>query len=181
MKRSGTAFNLIMDRRLMNIAGRILDPLGSLAQLWQDALAAKAGKKGLEPASVVELVRRAISLTGNASYCALVDRRKGLWAKVLSDSLDLIDDPELFVPDSSDLFGKKFKKAFLKELKLSKELDSLVRGRYHSNATKPKPFRRQPRRGPGSSTKTQYNYRRSRFPYGQGKAANQFSSQGNKS
>ena len=58
-------------------------------------------------ASVIELVRRAIALTGNASYCALVDRRKGLLAKVSSGSLDLIDDPELFVPDSSDLFGKK--------------------------------------------------------------------------
>ena len=80
LKRSGTAFNPVMDRRLMNIAGRILDPLGPLAQLWQDALAAKAGKTGLEPASVIELVRRAIALTGNASYCALVDRRKGLLA-----------------------------------------------------------------------------------------------------
>ena len=49
----------------MNIAGRILDPLGPLAQLWQDALAAKAGKTGLEPASVIELVRRAIALAGN--------------------------------------------------------------------------------------------------------------------
>ena len=117
-----------------------------------------------------------------ASYCALVDRRKCLLAKVSPDSLDLIDDPELFLPDSSDLFGKKFKKAFLKELKLSKELDSLVRGKYHGNgnATKQKPFRRQPGGGPGSSTKIRYNYRRNRFPYGQGKAGNQFSSQGNK-
>ena len=113
LKRSGTAFNPVMDRRLMNIAGRILDPLGPLAQLWQDALAAKAGKTGLEPASVIELVRRAIALTGNASYCALVDRRKGLLAKVSSDSLDLIDDLELFVPDSSDLFGKKIQESFL--------------------------------------------------------------------
>ena len=111
LKRSGTVFNPVCrDRRLMNIAGRILDPLGPLAQLWQDALAAKAGKTGLEPASVIELVRRAIALTGNASYCALVDRRKGLLAKVSSDSLDLIDDPELFVPDSSDLFGKNSRK-----------------------------------------------------------------------
>ena len=29
----------------MNIAGRILDPLGPLAQLWQDAPAAKAGRQ----------------------------------------------------------------------------------------------------------------------------------------
>ena len=182
LKRSGTAFNPVMDRCLMNIAGRILDPLGPLAQLWQDALAAKVGKAGLEPASVIELVRRAIALTGNASYCALVDRRKGLLAKVSSDSLDLIDDPELFVPDSSDLFGKKFEKAFLKELKLSKELDSLVRGKYHGNgnATKQKPFRRQPGRGPGSSTKTQYNYRRNRFPYGQGKPETSSRSKGTK-
>ena len=38
LRRSGTAFNPVMDRRLMNIAGRILDPLGPLAQPWQDAL-----------------------------------------------------------------------------------------------------------------------------------------------
>ena len=55
------------------------------------------------------------------------------------------------MPDSSDLFGKKIKKAFLKELKLSKEVDSLVRGKYHSTAHKQKPFRRQPRRGPGEA------------------------------
>ena len=79
-----------------------LDPLDPLAHLWQDAQAAEAGRTGLEPASVIELVRRAIALTENASYCALVDRRKGLLAKVSSDSLDLIDHPKLFEPDSSD-------------------------------------------------------------------------------
>ena len=81
-----------------------------MARCTKIALAAKAGKTGLEPASVIELVRRAIALTGNASYCALVDRRKGLLAMVSSDSLDLIDDPELFLPDSSDLFGKNSRK-----------------------------------------------------------------------
>ena len=133
-----------MDRRQMNIAGRILDPLGPLAQLWQNALIASKEKSGLDPAEVIELVQRAIALTGNASFCALVDRRKGLLAKVSSDSLDLIEDPSLFCPGSTDLFGKKFKKSFLKELKLSKELDSLVsRQRHHGNPNKQKPFRFQ--------------------------------------
>ena len=86
----------------MNIAGRILDPMGPLNQLWQDALAAEKGKTGLEPASVIESVREAIVLTGNTTYCAIVDRRKGLLAKVSSDSLDLIEDSELFVPNSFD-------------------------------------------------------------------------------
>ena len=40
--------------------------------------------------------------------------------------MDLIDDPELFASGSHDLFGKKFKKALLKDLTLSKEMDSLV-------------------------------------------------------
>ena len=94
-----------------------------------------------------------------------------LLAKVSSDSLDLIEDPELFVPNSSDLFGKKFKKAFLKELKLSKELDSLVREKYHGNANKRKSFRHQPGKGPGSSASAQFwgqrqvqnRYRHGRF------------------
>ena len=41
-----------MDRRQMNIAGRILDPLGPLAQLWQNALTASKEKLGLDPAEV---------------------------------------------------------------------------------------------------------------------------------
>ena len=40
--------------------------------------------------------------------------------------MDLIDDPELFASGSPDLFGKMFKKALLKDLPLSKEMDSLV-------------------------------------------------------
>ena len=156
LKRNGTAFNPVMDRRHMKIAGRILDPMGPLIQLWQDALAAEKRKIGLEPASVIESFRRAIVLTGNATYCALVDRRKGLLAKVSSDSLDLIEDPELFVPNSFDLLGKKIEKAFLKELKLSKELDSLARGKYHGNANKQKPFRHQPEKSPGSSANAQF-------------------------
>ena len=63
----------------MNIAGRILDPLRTLAQLWQNALTVSKEKSGLDPAKVIELVQRAIALTGNASFCALVDRRKGLF------------------------------------------------------------------------------------------------------
>jgi hypothetical protein len=54
-------------------------------------------------------------------------------AKVSPDCLNLVDDPELFVPGSSELFGKKFKKAILKDLKLSKEMDRLMSGCRHGN------------------------------------------------
>ena len=57
LKCNGTA-NLVMDRRQMNIAGRILDPLGPLAQLWQNALIPNKEKSGLDPAEVIELVQR---------------------------------------------------------------------------------------------------------------------------
>ena len=141
-----------MGRRQMNIAGRILDPLGPLAQLWQNTLKEKSG---LDPAEVIELVQRAIALTGDASFCALVDRRKGLLAEVSSNFLDLIEDPSLFCAGSTDVFGKKFKKSFFKELKLSKEVDSFVgRQCYRGNRNKQKPFRFQPGKGSGFNSRT---------------------------
>ena len=83
----------------------------------------------------------------------LVDHRKGLLAKVSPETLDLIDDPALFVPGTPDLFGKKFKKAVFKDLKLSKEMDSLISTRRHGNGRKQfkpfQPFRQQPGKGPG--------------------------------
>ena len=94
--------------------------------MWKSSLIAERRSTGLDAALVSNCVRRAIFLVGNASYCALVGRRKGLLAKVSSDCMDLIDDPELFASGSSDLFGKKFKKALLKDLTVSKEMDSLV-------------------------------------------------------
>jgi hypothetical protein len=183
LKRNGTTFNPIMDRRQMNLAGRVLDCVGPLSQLWQNALRAQKEETGLAPALVIDLVRRALALAGNASYCALVDRRKGLLAKVSSESVDLIGDSELFSPGSSDVFGKKFKKAFLKELKLSKELDSLARGKnryHHGNYGKQKPFRRQPGHGPGPSSQFPRFQRsfRGRFPYR--KPNDRFQSQGSK-
>ena len=133
MKGKGANFNTAMDRRQLNMAGRMLDPIGPLSQLWQTAILAEEKATGKNPALVIEACRRAMSLIGNAWHCALVDRRKGLLAKVSPDCLDLVDDPELFVPGSSELFGKKFKKAILKDLKLSKEMDSLMSGGWHGN------------------------------------------------
>ena len=80
-------------------------------------------------------------------HCALTDRRKTLLAKVSAECLDLVDNQALFVPGTSDMFGKKFKKAVLKDLKLAKEM---VVG-YHGNGkSKPfKPFCQQPGKGPG--------------------------------
>ena len=83
LKRKGTTFNPIMDRRQLNLAGCILDPLGPLSQLWESSLIAEKRSIGLDPALVTDCVRRAFSLVGNASYhCALVGRRKGLLAIV---------------------------------------------------------------------------------------------------
>ena len=39
-KRKGISFNPTMDRRQLNLAARILDPIGPLTQLWEAALAA---------------------------------------------------------------------------------------------------------------------------------------------
>ena len=128
-----------------------MDPLGPLAGLWQIALSAEADNTGVDPSVVIDFVRRAMSLVGNASHCGLTDRRESLLAKVSAESLDLVDDRELFVPGTSDMFGKKFKKAVLKELKLSKEMDNLVGASCHGNGKyKPlKPFRQQPGKSPG--------------------------------
>ena len=140
MKRKGANFNPTLDRRQLNLAGRILDPIGPLSLLWQTALSAQSENTGIDPAVVVEAIQRAISLIGNASHCALVDRRKGLLAKVSPETLDLIDDPALFVPGTPDL-------------KLSKEIGSLISTSRHGNGRKQfkpfQPFRQQPGKGPG--------------------------------
>ncbi|CAB4032402.1 Hypothetical predicted protein [Paramuricea clavata] len=86
------------------MASRVLDPLGPLYHLWQSAISAEA---------------EGTAMIGNAFHCALVDRRKSLLTKVSPDCLDLVDDPELFTPGNSDLFGKRFKKAIFKDLKLT--------------------------------------------------------------
>jgi hypothetical protein len=101
--------------------------------LWETAIAAGHRNSGLDPSVVIEFVHQAISLVGNASFCGLSDCCKGLLAKISPESLDLPDDASLFGKDSSELFGKKFKKAMLKELKHDKIMDSLVGRGNHSN------------------------------------------------
>ena len=146
-KRKGISFNPSMDRRQLNLAARILDPIGPLTQLWEAALAANEHQTGLDPAVVVEFVRQAISLVGNASFCGLSDRRKSLLAKVSPESLDLLDERNLFEKNSADLFGKKFKKAMLKEFKHDKIMDNLFGRSSHGN--RKQFFRQQPGKGPG--------------------------------
>ena len=157
LKRKGTNFNPIMDRRQLNLAGRIVDPVGPLCHLW--ALALQADQNGCElpPSVVVDALKRAVALVGNASFCAMNDRRKGLLAKIAPDCLDLLDDTTLFTKDCQDLFGKKFKKHLLKDLKLGKEIDNLMPQRWQTSATQPNTrrfqanrfFRQQPGKGPG--------------------------------
>ena len=178
-KQKGANFNPTMDRRQLNLAGRILDPIGPLSLLWQTALSAQSENTGIDPAVVVEAIQRAISLIGNASHCALVDRRKGLLAKVSPETLDLIDDPALFVPGTPDLFGKKFKKAVFKDLKLSKEMDSLISTSRHGHGRKQfkpfQPFRQQPGKGPGYNPRAWsqrgWNPRRGGFSQQRGKTS----------
>ena len=140
-------FNPSMDKRQLNLAARILDPVGPLTQLWEAALAANEHQTGLDPSIVVEFVRQAISLVGNASFCGLSDRRKILLAKVSPECLDLLDETNLFEKNSTDLFGKKFKKAMLKKFQHDKIMDGLFGRNNHGN--RKQFFRQQPGKGPG--------------------------------
>ena len=119
-------FNPLMDRRQLNLAGRVLDPLGPFCNLWALAITADDEQCEIHPAVVIDMVKRAISLVGNAPFCATSDRRKGLLAKLAPECLDLLDDKALFTRGHAHLLGKKFKKNLLKDLKLSKEIDNLM-------------------------------------------------------
>ena len=55
-------------------------------------------------------------LSKSAGKSLLIDSRKGLLAKVSSDSLDIIEDPSLFCPGSTDLFGKNLRNRFSRSL-----------------------------------------------------------------
>ena len=59
-------------------------------------------------------------------FCETSDRRKGLLAKLAPECLDLLDDKALFTQGHADLFGKKFKKNLLKDLKLFLQNPSLI-------------------------------------------------------
>ena len=144
-KRKGISFNPSMDRRQLNLAARILDPIGPLTQLWEAALAANEHQTGLDPSIVVEFVRQA--LVGNASFCGLSDRRESLLAKVSPECLDLLDETNLFEKNSADLFGKKFKKAMLKEFQHDKIMDGLFGRNNHGNPGKARAFSRVPMPG----------------------------------
>ena len=148
-KRKGISFNPSMDRRQLNLAARILDPIGPLTQLWEAALAASEHQTDLDPALVVKSVHHVISLVGNASFCGVSDRRKSLLAKVFPETLDLLDERNLFKKNSADLFSKNFKKAMLKEFKHDKIMDNLFGCSSHGN--RKQFFRQQPRKGPAFS------------------------------
>ena len=114
----------------LNLAAHILDPIGALTQLWEPALAENERQTGLDPAVVVKFVRQAILLMGNASFCGLSDCRKSLLAKVSLESLDLLDERNLFQKNSAELFGKRL---MLKEFKHDKIMDNLFGRSSHSN------------------------------------------------
>ena len=178
LKRKGTNFNPLMNRRQLNLAGRVLDPLGPLCNLWALAITADDEQCEIPPAVVIDMVKRAISLVGNASFCATSDRRKGLLAKLTPECLDLLDDKALFTRGHADLFGKKFKKNLLKDLKLSKEIDNLMPRKRASFTQMTRrfqpnqPFRSQPGKGPGFRSNTNNPFKRweikpRKFPFQQ--------------
>ena len=81
LRRKGTTFNLVMDRRQLNLVGRILDPLGPLSQLWESSLNAKKRSIGLDPAGNW-LCPSCYFLSWQCFVlCALVGRRKGLYTR----------------------------------------------------------------------------------------------------
>ena len=178
LKRKGTNFNPLMDRRQLNLAGRVLDPLGPLCNLWALAITADDEQCEIPPAVVIDMVKRAISLVGNASFCATSDRRKGLLAKLAPECLDLLDDKALFTRGHVDLFGKKFKKNLLKDLKLSKEINNLMPRKRASFTQMTRrfqpnqPFRSQLGKGPGFRSNTNNPFKRwenkpRKFPFQQ--------------
>jgi hypothetical protein len=114
LKRKGANFNTAIGSHQPNLADCILDPLALLSHLWLSVISAQSGGTDVDPKLVIEASSRAMSLMGNDSHGALVDRRKGLLAKISSECLDLINDPESFVPGSSELFGKSSKRPFSK-------------------------------------------------------------------
>ena len=121
LKRKGANFNTAMGRHQQNLAGRMLDPLAPLSHLWQSVISAQAGGTDVDPKLVIGASSRVMSLIDNDSHGALVDRRNGLLAKISSECLDLINDPESFVPGSSELFGKSSKRPFSKILNFRKK------------------------------------------------------------
>ena len=82
-----------MDRRQLNLAAHIIDPVSLLCHLW--ALANQAMQNGCElPVdTVINYIKRTISLVGNVSFCANNDRRKALLVKMAPDCLDILDRP----------------------------------------------------------------------------------------
>jgi hypothetical protein len=164
-----------IDRRQLNVGARILDPLGPLLCLWQES--AKASKLGtsLDPSSVAEAAQRAISLLGNAAFCLAQDRRRGIITKLAPDSLDTLDEDKVFAGCGNKLFGEKFKKKMVKNVKDSREMHEAMGIRPRS--TKSSFFRGKPGSGPGQSSFTQgystgwnNNNGRSNINYGQYKS-----------
>ena len=121
LKRKCANFNTAMGRHQLNLAGCMLDQPAPLSHLWQSVISDQAGGTDVDPKFVIEWRPRIMSLIGNDSHGALVDRRKGLLAKISSECLDLINDPESFVPGSSELFGKSSKNPFSKILNCRKK------------------------------------------------------------
>lgn len=52
--------------------------------------------------------------------------KKKLLAKLTPESVDLMEDKALFRRGTNDVFGKKFKKNLIRDLKLRKEIGDLM-------------------------------------------------------
>lgn len=62
-----------MDRWKTNLAGRVLDPVCPIAQLWQNSLLAEQEKMGLE--FVINLTRRAVAHEPKTAFCVALNSK----------------------------------------------------------------------------------------------------------
>ena len=125
----GKRWNAKLDSSKINNQLRILDSLGPLAVLWAEANRIKKLGEGMDPSDVIQLVQRAVVLTGNAHFIFNSERRKSIMAKTMPDNTDLLSDKKgkkALAKSKRDLFGRKFLKFLAKESKDNRLLKDLL-------------------------------------------------------
>lgn len=157
----GKKWNGKLEKGKINTQMRILDPLGPLSILWAEAERIKKLGKGMNPSDVIELVRRAIVLVGNAHFLYNNDRRKAILASSMPEAIDLLSNRKIIKALSKshgNLFGQRFLKQVAKDNKNNKELRELLSFDNNNSRKRSyegrKPYRRQTQffqGGPSSS------------------------------
>jgi len=83
----------------------------------------------MDPSDVINLVQRAIVLSGNAHFIFNTERRKAVIAKTMPDNMDLLSEKKAkrkLAKAKGVLFGRKFLKYLAKESKDDKHLRELL-------------------------------------------------------